>query len=210
MDERTDVSAPGDDTANERRSYQSVDLVFERHYYDYQLALREVQTGAARRMAAIQERFTDTVGQAQRVWEKSAKEAYDRHVAAFQSSKVDDDADSSDAVKESYREYTRKFREGQDAARKAWADAAETYQRAVVETQNDVRDAWHAAFRDYVSDVRISWGDIVIDNVSPASIWAIAQTMVAAAISANSAGEPGGERPASSAIDRTSGEGEEA
>lgn len=220
MDERADAPDAGRGIVSGRRSYHDADLVFERHYYDYQLALRAVQSGAARRIAELQQRYSDTVNQAHRDWGQSAQDAYDRYLAVLRADRADE-ADERDAGDEgaegaasgtgeqaAYRQYARTFNEGQESAQKVCAEAAEAFQRALRDTQNDVCDAWDGAFRDYISDVRGSWADIAIENVSPMSICAIAQTMIAAAVSAHSAEQVAGRRSVSSSDEQIREEGE--
>lgn len=193
MDERTDG----------RRTFRSAELVFERHYYDYQLALREVQTEAARRVAEIQERFSDAIQRAYRDWSDSAQEAYDRYLEQARAGEEDDAA-----AQEAYRDYVLTWEKGQDTARRVSAESADAFQRAMEEAQDDVCDGWDAAFRDYVADVRGSWGALAVENVTSASIFAIAQTMIAAAASAASAERLRGPRVTS--FDQPGGgEGEE-
>jgi uncharacterized protein with PIN domain len=109
MDERTVSAVPVCETGGERRRYQNADLVFGRHYYDYQLALREVQTRTARRIAEIQARFGDAIDRAHREWGDSAQKAYEQHLDAAPRARSEEGGVSQDEAKETYREYARVF-----------------------------------------------------------------------------------------------------
>jgi hypothetical protein len=189
-----EASESPDPPAEARWSTRSANLVFERLYYDYQLALREVHGDEVRRVNELQDRCSREIQSAQADASRSAQEAYDNYLVAYRRAQSNAEETPEAEVQQAYRHYVRVYEEGQQAARKVYADAVRSYQREIENIQDEVRQAWRVAFRDYIQGMQRSWAEIDLDTISGVALAAIAQTMIAAATSEQSAEQASGGR----------------
>jgi len=191
-----EVKEDRDAPTERKRLALSANLVFERHYYDYQLALREIQNDSMRCVNELQERCSRELQRVQVDANRAAQEAYDKYSAAYRRGQSQAEETSESDAQQPHRDYVKVYEEGQQATGKVSADIGRTYQREIERIQEEVRQAWEDAFRDYIQSVRGSWMEIDPQTVSGAALAAIAQTMIAAATSQQSAERVGeGVRP---------------
>jgi hypothetical protein len=156
-------------------------------YADFQAGLRRLQEEAEGKRGDAAAAYRDNVHDATHKAYEPARKAYLAYLTAYQAAAGDPGAAASPDVARAEFDYLEAHRKASEEARRQADEHWRAYVDAVQKIDDDLREAWSAAFGEFVGAVKRATAAWEAGSADPAEVLAVGQAVAAAATSALSA-----------------------
>jgi hypothetical protein len=156
-------------------------------FADHQAALRRLQDEAEEARREATATYRDKVQDATHKAYEPARKAYLAYLSAYQSAAADPGGVATPEVARAEFEYLEAHRKATDDAQRSCETHWQACLDAIRKVDDDLREAWAAAFGDFVGVVQQAAAGWEAATADPAEVLAVGQAVTAAATSALSA-----------------------
>jgi hypothetical protein len=169
--------------APSKRPFESANDDFQH----YQSRLAGLQSEAEQRFQAASDKHSEHLQKAQYDAFKPAQESFLQYQIIYHKFQADSAETPVANVYRAQLDYQEAYQNSMMSAQKIFEERHQAYVEEMQAIQADVSAAWHDAFVEYVRAIKATIMDIDADTVEAWTLSSIGQSMLSAAVSAQSA-----------------------